>query len=66
VAEAAVSDLLTAVALIFVIEGLVLALFPTAPLRLYAQLKDLPPDRLRGFGLGAIVFGLLVVWLLRG
>ena len=60
------SDLLTAVALIFVLEGLVLALFPATPRWLYAQLKELPPDRLRGFGLGAIVFGVLVLWLLRG
>lgn len=59
-------DLVTAVALIFVIEGLVLALFPSAPRWLYAQLMNVPPDRLRGFGLGAIAFGLLVVWLLRG
>ena len=60
------SELLTAIALIFVIEGLVLALYPGTPRWLYAQLKELPLDRLRGFGLGAIVFGLLVIWLLHG
>lgn len=60
------SDLLTAVALIFVIEGVILAAFPSAPQWLYARLSELPAEQLRGFGLGAAAFGLLIVWLLRG
>lgn len=60
------SDLLTAIALIFVIEGVILAAFPSAPQWLYARLSELPPERLRGFGLAAAAFGLFVVWLLRG
>jgi uncharacterized protein YjeT (DUF2065 family) len=62
----AVTDLATAVALIFVIEGLILAAFPSAPKQLYAMLAEVPPDKLRGFGLGAAVFGVFLVWLLRG
>lgn len=62
----AVTDLVTAIALIFVIEGLILAVSPDTPKRLYALLAELPAERLRGFGLGSVVFGLFVVWLLRG
>lgn len=60
------TDLVTAIALIFVIEGLILAISPETPKRLYELLSAMPAERLRGFGLGSVVFGLAVVWLLRG
>ncbi|MEX0921879.1 MAG: DUF2065 domain-containing protein [Rhodovibrionaceae bacterium] len=60
------TDLLTAAALILVIEGAILAIFPAAPRRLYAWLKDLSPDRLRGYGVGVLAAGVFALWLLRG
>lgn len=60
------TDLLTAIALIFVIEGCILALFPGAPRALYRQLSELPADSLRLAGLIAAAVGLVAVWLLRG
>jgi uncharacterized protein YjeT (DUF2065 family) len=58
-------DLLTAVALIFVIEGCILALFPGMPRALYRQLSEMPPEGLRIAGLLAAGLGFVAVWLLR-
>lgn len=60
------NEILTAAALILVIEGVILAIFPAAPRRLYAWLKDLPPEQLRGYGLGVLALGVFALWLLRG
>ncbi len=60
------TDLLTAVALIILIEGAIVAAFPAAPRWLYARLSEMPPDQLRGAGLGAVVVGAFALWLLRG
>ena len=60
------SDLLTGLALVFVIEGLVLALFPDRLKWLLQQLADIPPEALRLGGLVSAVLGVFGVWLLRG
>ena len=60
------TDLLTALALVLVIEGLVLAVVPDMPRRLYALLSEARPEQLRVAGLTAAAIGVLFVWLLRG
>jgi len=60
------TDLLTALALVLVIEGFVLALFPHRLRQLLAQLEQISPDILRLGGLAAAVIGVTCVWLLRG
>ncbi len=59
-------DFLTALALLLVIEGAIIALFPGAPLVVYRELSKLPAERLRVMGLIAAAAGLGVVWLIRG
>ena len=61
----AVTDFLTALALVLVIEGLLYALFPEAMRRAIAAL-ELDGATLRMAGLAAAVIGLLCVWLIRG
>lgn len=58
-------DLGTALGLVLVIEGLVLALFPERLMRMTVLLLQAPGDRLRWGGIGAALLGLLVVWLVR-
>jgi uncharacterized protein len=58
-------DLWTALALVFVIEGILYALFPEAMKRMVAQMAALPPQVLRGAGLAASVLGVGAVWLVR-
>ena len=59
-------DLLTAFALVFVIEGLVLALIPHRIGQILAMVERIPPEVLRLAGLAAIALGVIAVWLLRG
>ena len=60
------SDLLTALALVLVIEGLVLALFADRLNIMLAKLSEIPPEALRVAGLTAAALGLFAVWLIRG
>ena len=60
------SDLLTALALVLVIEGLALALFADRLNLMLAKLSEVPPEALRVAGLIAALLGLFAVWLIRG
>lgn len=60
------TDFLTALALVLVIEGLFLAIVPHRLKQILAMLETVPPEGLRVGGLGAAALGVLLVWLLRG
>jgi hypothetical protein len=57
--------LLTSFSLIFVIEGLLYALFPDAVRKLMAMAVMLPVPRLRLFGAAMALSGLSLIWMLR-
>ncbi len=59
-------DLLTALALVLVIEGVTYSLFPDGMKRLMAQVLGLPASDLRAAGLIAVTIGVGFVWMLRG
>lgn len=61
-----VKELATAIALIFVIEGVLYSLFPNAMKRLLEQVATISPQSLRVGGLFFAVLGVVIVWLLRG
>jgi hypothetical protein len=60
------SDFLVGLGLVFVIEGLIYALFPAEALKLYERLKAIPSEQLRMVGLITAIVGLSIVWLVRG
>lgn len=60
------SDIVTALALVLVIEGLIYALFPEAMQRMMARLMSIAPASLRSAGLVSAVAGVGIVWLIRG
>ena len=60
------TDLFTALALVLVIEGLFLALFPHRLRQILAMMEQIPPESLRLGGVVAATLGVLLVWLLRG
>ena len=60
------SALLLGFGMVFVIEGLVLALAPTRLEDLLDAIRDIPPETRRLIGLGAIAVGVLLVWIARG
>lgn len=59
-------DLLTALALVLVIEGGLYALFPDGMRRMMVQMQEIPESRLRVIGAIGAVVGVVAVWLLRG
>lgn len=59
-------DLLTALGLVFVIEGVLYALAPDAMRRMAARAALVPGGTLRTGGLVAAVAGVALVWLVRG
>lgn len=59
-------DLLTALALLLVIEGLLYAAFPDGMRRVLEQMMTVPAHMLRSGGLVAAVVGIGCLWLLRG
>jgi len=60
------SDLVLAVGLVLALEGAVYALFPGPVQTVMRQALELPPERLRLWGLAALGLGVLLVWLVRG
>lgn len=60
------TDLLTAVALAFAIEGALYALFPAGMRAAATRMLALPDSALRTCGLCAAAFGVLAVWAIRG
>jgi hypothetical protein len=60
------SDLVTALGLVLVIEGLLLALFPDALKRVVAEVLSRPAQSLRLGGIVSAVAGVAIVWLVRG
>jgi uncharacterized protein YjeT (DUF2065 family) len=60
------SELLTALGLMFVLEGALYALFPDYMKRMMFMLLALPVQQIRAFGLIFAVFGFLMVATIRG
>lgn len=61
-----VVNIVTAVALVLVIEGLLYAIFPAGMKRMMEQALVMPEGSLRTAGLAAAILGVFVIWLLRG
>ena len=59
------SELAVAVALVFVIEGVLYALFPEAMQRMMQQVITLSPQSLRTAGVFSAILGVVLVWLLK-
>ena len=60
------TDFLTALALILVIEGVLYALFPNGMKRVMREVLALPAGTLRTAGLAASALGVVLVWWFRG
>ena len=58
-------DFVAAMGLVLAIEGLLMAGFTETMKRRMAEVARVEPNRLRGVGIGAAVFGVLIVWAAR-
>jgi len=61
-----VSDLVAAIGLLLVFEGLLYGGFPGAARRMAMDMLQLPEHVLRIVGIVAMAIGVLLVWLARG
>ncbi len=59
-------ELVTALALVLVIEGALYALFPEGMKRMVSEVLKLPSSMLRNAGLIAAIVGVGIVWLVQG
>jgi uncharacterized protein len=59
------SDLVTALGLVLIIEGLVYAAAPARLKAMMARLEEIPDETLRAGGLIAVAVGVAIVWLAR-
>ena len=60
------SELVIAIGLVFVLEGLAYAAFPNAMRNMVNEMAKLPDQTLRTFGLFAVGLGVFIVWLVKG
>jgi uncharacterized protein YjeT (DUF2065 family) len=60
------SDFLAAIGLVFVIEGLIFAAFPSSAKKAIASVLETPETSLRAIGIGSAIVGLIIVWMVRG
>ncbi len=58
-------DFLAALALLFVIEGLLFAAFPNATRRAMLEAAHTPDATVRKIGIACAVAGVLALWLVR-
>jgi len=59
-------DLIVALGLVLVIEGVLWALFPGYLTAMLEAARELPEPVMRLIGLAAAIIGALVVWFIRG
>ncbi len=60
------TDVLAALGLVLVLEGVLYALFPEFMKRMAAQAQTMPGETIRTAGVIAAGFGLALVWMVRG
>jgi len=59
------NDLITAVGLLFFIEGLFLAIFPSRIKSMLELIKNIPESKLRSFGVTFLLIGFLMIWYIK-
>jgi len=60
-----VDDLITAIGLLFFIEGLFLAIFPSRIKNILKLIKNTPTKKLRSFGLVFLIIGFAIIWYIK-
>ena len=58
-------DLITAIGLLFFIEGLLIAMFPSRIKNILKIIEEIPESKLRKTGLLFLVIGFLIIWYIR-
>ena len=59
-------ELIVAVGLLFVIEGLLYTIFPDQMKNMMKKMQDIPASNLRTGGLFFALIGFIIVWIIKG
>jgi len=58
-------ELITAIGLLFFIEGLFLAIFPSRIKNILELIKNTPENKLRALGIIFLIIGFLIIWYIK-
>jgi uncharacterized protein YjeT (DUF2065 family) len=58
-------ELITAIGLLFFIEGLFLAIFPSRIKNILELIKNTPEIKLRTLGIVFLIIGFLIIWYIK-
>ena len=58
-------DLITAIGLLFFIEGLAIALFPSKIKNMLKLIENTPENKLRSSGVFFLIVGFIIVWYMK-
>ena len=59
------SELLTAIGLLFFLEGLLLAIFPSRIKSMLEMIKNTSEKTIRTFGASFLIIGFLIIWYIK-
>ena len=59
------NDLITAIGLLFFIEGLVFAIFPSRIKNMLKLIKNTPESKLRSYGVIFLIIGFFIIWYIK-
>jgi uncharacterized protein YjeT (DUF2065 family) len=59
------NDLITAIGLLFFIEGLFIAIFPSRIKSMLKLIENTPENKLRSFGVIFLIMGFLIIWYIK-
>ena len=59
------SDLITAIGLLFFIEGFFLAMFPSRIKNMLKIIETMPENKLRYSGIFFLLIGFIIIWYMR-
>jgi uncharacterized protein YjeT (DUF2065 family) len=59
------NDLITAIGLLFFIEGLFIAIFPSRIKNMLKLIENTTENKLRGFGATFLIMGFFIIWYIK-
>ena len=59
------SELIIAIGLVFFVEGLFLAIFPSRIKSILELIKNMPENKLRLLGVVFLIIGFLIIWYIK-
>jgi len=60
-----VNEFIIAIGLIFFVEGLFLAIFPSRIKSIFELIKNMPENKLRLLGIVFLIIGFLIIWYIK-